>query len=100
MGKDSEMTKWEMLSFAEQRGCVVKVFNALVDAGVLSNKGKRNATVVRAKLEMLFGCTITTNRDSWQAFVEDSIPKSVESAADRNARKIAESESIKVDLGL
>lgn len=94
------MNKWESLSFADQRSCVVKVFNALVDGGVLSNKGKRNATVIRAKLESMFGCTITTNRESWQAFVEQSIPKSVESADDRNARKIAEAAEISIDLGL
>lgn len=94
------MNKWNTLSFADQRSCVVKVFDALVERGVLSNKGKRNATVIRAKLEQMFGCTISTNREAWQFFVEESIPKSVESADDRNARKIAEAEAITIDLGL
>lgn len=100
MGKDSEMNKWESLSFAEQQMCVFKVFSALVDAGVLSNKGKRNATVIRAKLEQMFNCSILTNPVSWQSFVEHSIPKSVESAEDRNLRKISEAASITIDLGL
>ena len=94
------MNKWNTLSFADQRSCVVKVFDALVERGVLSNKGKRNATVIRAKLEKMFGCEILTNAFSWQSFVEHSIPKATESADDRNARKIAEAEAITIDLGL
>lgn len=94
------MNKWNSLSFADQRMCVVKVFSALVNAGVLSNKGKRNATVIRGKIEHMFGCTISTNREAWQAFVEDSIPVSVENAETRNARKLAESLSVSIDLGL
>lgn len=94
------MTKWEYLSFAEQQMCVFKVFTALVDAGILSNKGKRNAVVIKSKLEKMFGCEILTNAFSWQSFVENSIPKATESAEDRNARKIAEAEEISIDLGL
>ena len=92
--------KWESLSFAEQQMCVFKVFTALVDAGILSNKGKRNAVVIKSKLEQMFGCAILTNPVSWQSFVEHSIPKAVESAEERNARKIAEAEEISIDLGL
>jgi hypothetical protein len=94
------MNKWNSLSIADQRACVVKVFNALVKAGVLSNKGKRNATVIRGKIESLFGCTITTNQIVWQTFVEASIPASVENAETRNARKLAEAMSVSIDLGL
>ena len=94
------MNKWNSLSFAEQRMCVVKVFNALVNAEILSNKGKRNGKVLRGKIEHMFGCTISTNHDVWQAFVEESIPASVENADTRNARKLAESLSVSIDLGL
>jgi len=94
------MNKWNSLSIADQRACVVKVFNALVKAGILSNKGKRNATVIRGKIEDYFGCTITTNQIAWQTFVEASIPASVENAEARNARKLAEALSVSIDLGL
>jgi hypothetical protein len=43
------MNKWNNLSFADQRMCVVKVFNALVKAGILSDcekkKGAKAAVV-------------------------------------------------------
>ena len=100
MGKDSEMNKWESLSFADQMLCVFKVFNALVDGGVLSNKGRRNYVVIKSKLESMFGCTIAINPVSWEAFVNKSIPKATESAEDRNARKNAEAAEISIDLGL
>jgi hypothetical protein len=94
------MNKWNNLSFADQRMCVVKVFNALVKAGILSNKGARNAKVIRGKIESMFGCTITTNHEVWQVFVNESIPASVENAETRNARKLAEAMSVSIDLGL
>lgn len=94
------MNKWESLSFADQRSCVVKVFEALVERGVLSNKGRRNYVVIKSKLESMFGCTIAMNPVSWESFVRSSIPKATESAEERNARKIAEAEEISIDLGL
>jgi len=94
------MSNFLQMSFSEQRDVVRKVFSFLVDRGVLSNKGKRNATVIRAAIEKKFGITITTNREAWQAFVEDSIPASVENAETRNARKAAEAAAIMADLSL
>ena len=80
---------WNQMSEREQGDCINEMFCKLVAHGVLSNRGRRNYTVLRGLVERKFGISVTMNEFAWEAKVDASIPKSTVSAAERNAEKIA-----------
>lgn len=84
------MTNWNQMSFAEQREHVLTLYTHGVSRGILNSKGKRPALALKSTIEKIHGITITMNADVWQAFVQESIPSTVETAADRAERQAAE----------
>jgi hypothetical protein len=80
---------WNQMSEREQNECIFDIFTKMVNAGALSNRGRRNYAVLRGLVERKFGISVTMNEFAWEAKVDASIPKSTVSAAERNAEKIA-----------
>jgi hypothetical protein len=85
---------WNQMSEREQGDCILEVFAKLVAHGVLSNRGRRNYTVLKGVIEKKYGVSILTNQMAWEAKVDKAIPKTVVSAAERNAAKIADAAAI------
>jgi hypothetical protein len=90
MGKDSHMTNWNQMSITEQREYVRYLFEHGLSRGILKNKGRRPALALKSTIEKVHGITITMNAEVWQSFVDQSIPSTVETAADRAERQAAE----------
>jgi hypothetical protein len=88
---------WNQMSEREQGDCINEMFCKLVAHGVLSNRGRRNYTVLKGVIEKKYGISILMNQMAWESKVDNAIPKIVVSAAERNAAKIADAAAI---LGL
>lgn len=95
------LSRYYDLTGAQRTTCIRKVFNALVEAGILSNKGKRNVTVIGRKLQSILGGKIILfNSREFVQEVAEALPCVSETAETRNAAKALMAESITIDLGL